>query len=186
MGENFWELLKDPVAWEGIQRILIELGAIFCIWAGYRFYMLGRDSKSGLSSYKANFLTSGTGSGLCCIGFGTIILLTGLVTGEKTGSIINNAEELKTPGVISEHIDAIERSIAKMDYRIEELLKTMEKHTPDNSTQSLLELSQLKNQLEKLAASVAIDTAERESKKAESRHLRRKRSDYREDNSSSR
>lgn len=186
MDDNFWTLLKDPVVWEGIERIVIELGAIFCLWAGYIFYRVGikeRAAKGSLGSYTSNFWTSGTGAGLCCIILGAIILLAGLIT---KGEVKHTAPgDVTAAGVQREQIDALGSSIAKLDARIDNLHKTMEKLTPDNATRNRSEHAHLKKELEELTTRIDREDSARASKKGESRRSRKKWSEDRDDNGSS-
>jgi len=185
MHNTFGDLLKDPVVWAGIERILIELGAVFCIWAGYKFYRMGineRASKGAFGSYKSSFWTSGIGSGLCCIILGALVLLAGLITDDRVRH--TPSEGLTTTDIEKKHIDALESSIATLDAKIEDLHNKIEKQTPDNSSQYRLELLQLKNDLKNLAARVEKQESEKASKKSESRHSRKKWTEGRGDNES--
>ncbi|TGL58718.1 hypothetical protein [Leptospira sarikeiensis] len=103
----------DPIAYRGIERLLIAFGGILFGYLGYRLFLKGiTTTKSDLKfeSASLNIIFSGTGPGLFFMIFGAIILITSLYSGgvsvsektsldekntETTATIPNESEEAK-------------------------------------------------------------------------------------------
>jgi len=185
MGSAFWEVLKDPVAWAGFERIIIELGGVFCMWAGYKFYRLGlqeRSARGGLGSLKSNFWTSGTGAGLFGLLFGASILIAGLLTGREGTAMRLN--EGAVPAVTMKHMRLLEEGIAKLDHACARLIAAVKKVPPDNATCTNPRLLQLKEELAKLAARLESREQGKTWGKSKSRYSKRRTAEGGNDNSS--
>ena len=80
------ELLSDPVASRGLERLLIVTGAIFLVYLGYRLFLFGvekgRNHLSTELSESFKIVFSGTGPGLFFMAFGSLVLVIALFTGK--------------------------------------------------------------------------------------------------------
>ncbi len=77
------ELLKDPVFFRGIERWLIALGGIMLCVLGYKLFIHGLKKGRGKLITESKLLKvtlSGSGPGLFFMAFGSIILITAILT----------------------------------------------------------------------------------------------------------
>ncbi|MGJ4789508.1 hypothetical protein EHQ52_15365 [Leptospira koniambonensis] len=130
----------DPIAYRGIERLIIAFGGIFFGYLGYRLFMKGiTTTKSDLKfeSVGLNIVFSGTGPGLFFMIFGAIILITSLYSGgvsisEKTSLDGKNTEVIALPA----SVDSNESEKAKVKPKLsEEKPSKNEKPTRETHTQ---------------------------------------------------
>jgi hypothetical protein len=81
------ELLKNPMFSRGVERIIINLGAILMTYLGYKLFIFGIEKGYAELTAETKFykiVFSGTGPGLFFMAFGAIVLITALLTRTTT------------------------------------------------------------------------------------------------------
>jgi len=77
------ELLKNPMFLRGIERVIINLGAILMTYLGYKLFIFGIEKGYAKLTAETKFykiVFSGTGPGLFFMAFGAIVLIAALFT----------------------------------------------------------------------------------------------------------
>lgn len=77
------ELLSDPVFLQRFERIIVDVGALWFGYLGYRLYIFGVDkgqSKFATEGKLFKVIFSGMGPGLIFMAFSCVVLITSLMT----------------------------------------------------------------------------------------------------------
>jgi hypothetical protein len=85
-------ILNDPVAMRGLERLVIAFGAITFAILGYRLFIFGVTKGHGklvADSKLFKVVFSGTGPGLFFMAFGAVVLVSALFTGSGSRETID-------------------------------------------------------------------------------------------------